>query len=154
MKKKVISLMLIGAMVASMAACGSNGGSSDNKAAKGDTSATEESGASEGELDALQNQIIETEYRHDPIQMQRMLVLAELEPYRHLTRPEVLELYEKQLITEDELRIKLNFANFVRRFERENTNVLEFGSQIPFSKKIEVITNKFYDYASESRNRG
>ncbi|WP_177974114.1 sugar ABC transporter substrate-binding protein [uncultured Eubacterium sp.] len=48
MKKKVISLMLIGAMVASMAACGSNGGSSDNKAAKGDTSATEESGASEG----------------------------------------------------------------------------------------------------------
>lgn len=44
MKKKVISLMLIGAMVASMAACGS----SDNKAAKGDTSATEESGASEG----------------------------------------------------------------------------------------------------------
>ena len=113
-----------------------------------------ESGASEGELDALQNQIIETEYRHDPIQMQRMLVLAELEPYRHLTRPEVLELYEKQLITEDELRIKLNFSNFVRRFERENTNVLEFGSQIPFSKKIEVITKKFYDYASESRNRG
>lgn len=48
MKKKVISLMLIGAMVASMAACGSNGGSSDNKVAKGDTSATEESGASEG----------------------------------------------------------------------------------------------------------
>ena len=81
-------------------------------------------------------------------------MLAELEPYRHLTRPEVLELYEKQLITEDELRIKLNFANFVRRFERENTNVLEFGSQIPFSKKIEVITKKIYDYASESRNRG
>lgn len=48
MKKKVISLMLIGAMVASMAACGSNGGSSDDNAAKGDTSATEESGASEG----------------------------------------------------------------------------------------------------------
>ena len=40
MKKKVISLMLIGAMVASMAACGSNGGS--------DNGATEESGASEG----------------------------------------------------------------------------------------------------------
>ena len=48
MKKKVISLMLIGAMVASMAACGSNGGSSDGNAAKGGTSATEESGASEG----------------------------------------------------------------------------------------------------------
>ncbi len=43
MKKKVISLMLIGAMVASMAACGSSDSSS-----KSDASATEESGASEG----------------------------------------------------------------------------------------------------------
>lgn len=51
MKKKVISLMLIGAMVASMAACGSNGGSDNGNAANGnDTSATAESdgGASEG----------------------------------------------------------------------------------------------------------
>lgn len=51
MKKKVISLMLIGAMVASMAACGSNGGSDNGNAANGnDTSAAAESdgGASEG----------------------------------------------------------------------------------------------------------
>lgn len=113
-----------------------------------------DSGASEAELDALQNQLIETEYRNNPTQLQRMLILAELEPYRHLTRTEVLDLYGRNLITENELRIKLNFANFVRRFERENTNILEFGTQIPFAKKIEVITNKFNDYASESRNRG
>ena len=51
MKKKVSSLMLIGAMVASMAACGSNGGSDNGNAANGnDTSAAAESdgGASEG----------------------------------------------------------------------------------------------------------
>lgn len=111
-----------------------------------------EGGASEGELDALQNQIIETEYRNDPLQLQRMLILSELEPYRHLTREEALTLFEKQLISEDDLRVKLNFANFVRRFERENTNVLEFGSLIPFSKKIDIITKKMYDYASENRN--
>lgn len=110
-----------------------------------------ESGASEAELDAMQNQIIETEYRNDSTQLQRMLVLAELEPYRHLTRAEVLNLYGQQIISEPELRVKLNFANFVRRFERENTNILEFGTQIPFSEKIKVITNKFYEYASENR---
>lgn len=110
-----------------------------------------ESGASEAELDAMQNQIIETEYRNDSTQLQRMLVLAELEPYRHLTRAEVLNLYGQQLISKPELRVKLNFANFVRRFERENTNILEFGTQIPFSEKIKVITNKFYEYASENR---
>ena len=110
-----------------------------------------ESGASEAELDALQNQILETEYRNDPTQMQRMQILAELEPYRHLTRAEVLDLYSRGLISEQELRIKLNFANFVRRFERENINILEFGSDIPFDRKIEIITSKFYDYASENR---
>lgn len=110
-----------------------------------------ESGASEAELDALQQQIVETEYRNDPTQRQRMLLLAELEPYRHLTRTEATELYSKGMITEDDLRIKLDFANFVRRFERENTNILEFGSAIPFARKIEIITDKFKEYARENR---
>lgn len=106
-----------------------------------------EAGASESELDMLQNQIIETEYRNDPVQLRRMQILAELEPYRHLSRTEVTDMFDKNLISEQDLRIKLNFSNFVRRFERENMNVLEFGSEIPYSKKIEIITGKFRDYA-------
>lgn len=113
-----------------------------------------ESGASEAELDSLQNQIIQTEYRHDQTQLNRMLILAEVEPYRHLTIDEVMKLQEKQLISDDELRVKLNFANYIRRFERENTNILEFGTQIPYTKKINVINQKLYDYASEDRRRG
>ena len=113
--------------------------------------AAKDAGASEAELNNLQNQIFETEYRNNPTQLQRMLILAELEPFRHLTRAEALDLYSKQLITEDELVVKLNFSNFVRRFERENTNILEFGTNIPYSKKIEVITNKFLDYVNERR---
>ena len=108
-----------------------------------------ESGASESELDALQNQIIETEYRHNPTQLQRMLILAELEPYRHLTRTEVINLYEKQIIPVEAMQVKLNFANFVRRFERENTNILEFGTLIPYDKKISIITDKLREYAKE-----
>jgi molecular chaperone GrpE (heat shock protein) len=83
-----------------------------------------------------------------------MLILAELEPYRHLTIDEVMKLQEKQLISDDELRVKLNFANYIRRFERENTNILEFGTQIPYTQKIKVINQKLYDYASEDRQRG
>lgn len=108
-----------------------------------------ESGASESELDALQNQIIETEYRHNPTQLQRMLILAELEPYRHLTRNEVINLYEKQIIPVEAMQVKLNFANFVRRFERENTNILEFGTLIPYDKKISIIADKLREYAKE-----
>lgn len=108
-----------------------------------------ESGASEGELDALQNQILETEYRNNPTQLQRMLILAELEPYRHLTRDEVLNLYEKGIVSEKDMKVKLNFTNFIRKFERENTNILEFGAQIPFAKKVEIISQRIADYANK-----
>ena len=109
-----------------------------------------ESGAGESELDALHNKIIETEYRNNPTELQRLLVLAELEPYRHLTRNEVVDLYGRGIISETDMRIKLNFSNFVRRFERENTNVLEFGTEIPYKRKIEIIISKFKDYANQN----
>lgn len=108
-----------------------------------------ESGASEADLDALQQQIIETEYRHNPQQMQRMIILGDLEPYRHLTRDEVQALYEKNLITIEELMVKLNFADFVRRFERENMNIITFGENIDYDTKIDTIKERLAEYARE-----
>ena len=108
-------------------------------------------GASEAELDALNTQILETEYRTNPIQLQRMVILSDLEPYRHFSRAEVLELQSKELIDQIDLIVKLNFAAFVRRFERENTNIIEFGVNIPYERKIKVITEKFIEYANENR---
>lgn len=112
-----------------------------------------ESGASESELDMLQNRILETEYRNDPTQMRRMLLMAELEPYRHLSRPEVIDLYGRNLISETDMRIKLNFSDFVRRFERENMNILDFGNAIAFDKKIAAIYDAFVRYAEEQKSK-
>lgn len=109
----------------------------------------QESGASETELDALQQQIINTEYRNDPMAQQRMQILSELEPYAHLTRADLQDLQKMGMIDANELRIKLNFSNFVRRFERENTNIVEFGNAIPFDKKIATIKAEFVKYANE-----
>lgn len=110
-----------------------------------------ESGASESELDMLQNNIIETEYRNDPTQLRRMKILADLEPYRHMTREEAIEMREKNLISDSDLRIKLNFSNFVNKFERENTNILDFGTEIQYAKKIDKIMAEFERYANEQR---
>ena len=110
-------------------------------------STAKSSGASEAELDALQRQIVETEYRDNPLELQRMIILNELEPYRHLSRDEILKLYEKGLVTEEDLRVKINFPDYVRKFERENINVIEFGSALPFAKKIDRIREVFKGYA-------
>lgn len=111
-----------------------------------------ENGASESELDALQQRIIETEYRNNPTAQRRMMILAELEPYPHLTLNELMDLQSKGLVDESELRIKLNFSSYVRRFERENTTILEFGNAIPFDKKIATIKSTFAGYAEEQAN--
>ena len=108
-----------------------------------------ESGAPEADLDMMLQQIIETEYRNNPTQMRRMLVLADLEPYRHLTRQEMTDLYDKGIVSDADLRIKMNFPAYIRRFERENTNVLTFGDAIDYDKKIDAISAEFLRYAQE-----
>lgn len=108
-----------------------------------------EAGMSEADLDALLQQIIETEYRHNPQQMQRMIILADLEPYRHLTRNEVSQLYRDGIVSIEEYLIKLNFSDLVRRFERENMNIIEFGDALDYTKKIGIIKEQLRAYASE-----
>ena len=108
-----------------------------------------EAGMSEADLDALLQQIIETEYRHNPQQMQRMIILSDLEPYRHLTRNEVQTLYKDSLIPVEQLLVKLNFADFIKRFERENMNIIEFGANIDYDKKIATIKEQLTKYAEE-----
>lgn len=108
-----------------------------------------ENGASESELDALYSKVIETEYRNNPAMRQRLLVLADLEPYQHLTRDEVMTLKDKGIATMEDVILKLNFADYIRRFERENMNVVEFGENIDYDKKIQAISDRLREYASE-----
>ena len=105
-----------------------------------------ESGASVAELDALQQQIIETEYRHDPTQLQRMLLLSELEPFRHLTTQEVADLHREGAISDEDFALKLNFTSLIRRFERENINILDFGEQMKYPAKIQKIHDTIVNY--------
>lgn len=111
--------------------------------------AAKEGGASEAELDALRTQLIETTYRHNPMVLQRMLILNDLEPYRHRTQDEVKALRELNLVSDAELVLKADFMGFVKQFERDNDNILEFGTQIPYSEKIQTIYQTLLHYAEQ-----
>lgn len=108
-----------------------------------------EAGASESELDALYAKVIETEYRNNPQMRQRLMILADLEPYNHLTRDEVLTLKDKGVATMEDVILKLNFADYIRKFERENMSVTEFGANIEYDNKIQAISDRLREYVSE-----
>lgn len=104
-------------------------------------------GASEAELDSLSNQIIETEYKNNPMQMKRMLILKQLEPYRHFTMQELSALSSSVPLDTTRLIIKLNFSSYIDKFERENINIVDFGSATDFKTKIDNIYKTIYEYA-------
>lgn len=109
-----------------------------------------ENGASNSELDAISQQIIEVEYRNNPLLLQRMLILKQLEPLPHKTFDEVLSLQEKGLVSDTIVKLKLNFTSYIDRFERENMNIIEFGSKLPLREKINIINNKLIEYANDN----
>lgn len=111
-----------------------------------------DNGASNSELDAISQQILEVEYRNNPLVLQRMLILKQLEPYPHKTLDEVINLYQTNLLDEKLVKLKINFGAFIDRFERENINIIEFASNRPMREKIDIITKKLLEYVTENGN--
>lgn len=108
-----------------------------------------ENGASNSELDAISQQILEVEYRNNPLVLQRMLILKQLEPYPHKTLDEVLKLYEKKLLNENLVKLKINFSTLIEKFERENINIIEFASNKTMREKIDIINKKLLEYVTK-----
>lgn len=108
-------------------------------------------GSSEAELDALINKILETEYKHNPIELQRMQILKQVEPYRHYTLDEVLKLYNANLLNERDVKLKINFSAYVDKFERENGNIVEFASLKPLYEKIDLLIKQLYIYVDNTK---
>lgn len=108
-------------------------------------------GASMSELDAITQQILEVEYKNNPLMLQRMIILKQLEPYPHYTVNEVLNLFKLGLLEQKAVILKINFSTFVERFERENINIIEFASNLSMKDKIEIIQSKLLEYAEQIR---
>lgn len=107
------------------------------------------SGVTAAELDAIAQQIIEVEYRDNPHALQRMEILRQIEPYPHKTVTEVVELFKNGLLDKETVMLKINFPTYLSRFERENINVVEFGTTIPAKQKVEIISKKLMEYIAE-----
>lgn len=105
-----------------------------------------DTGATESELDAIYDQIIVTEYRTNPQQLLRMRILGDLEPYRHSTREEMKGLYDAGVVDAETYQVKIRFSELLKRFERENINVIEFGVGMPYDAKIAKISDIIRGY--------
>lgn len=103
-------------------------------------------GADAATLDRLWEDYLSARYRNDPIVMERQRILMHLDPFRHKTPKEVKDL---GFVSPELLFLKFNLSSLVMRFEREQTNIIDFGSSIQFDSKIEKIKQTLISYGKE-----
>jgi hypothetical protein len=111
------------------------------------------SGLPESEINEIYNLLIETKYKGNPQTVQKLLIENHLNPQPYKTIKECTELLSRNAMTETDFYIKSNFIKFVKRFERENGSIVEFGSGLNFDDKIDIIYKTFKSYYEQERKQ-
>ena len=106
-----------------------------------------DSGASDAILESISDNILHTRYRDDDKSITRANIITDLDPMPGRTLTEAIELFNVGGIDKINFIIKSNLISFVKRFERENTSVVNFGSLVNYNSKIEQILEAFRMYA-------
>jgi len=118
-----------------------------------DRKTARESGAGEAIIMNITDKILNTEYKEDHISRRKAEIIRDLDPLPEKDLEETIKIFEKGGINKINFIIKSSLINFVRRFERENISLVEFAKDIDYAKKINIINNKFKDYAREGEQR-
>ena len=63
-----------------------------------------------------------------------------------MTAKEVTDLHAAGVVSDEDLKLKLNFTNLIKRFERENLNIVEFGTALNYADKIKRIKDTLTTY--------
>jgi hypothetical protein len=102
-----------------------------------------------GYTSALRKAIISTKYKNNPDELARQSILLDVEPYPDLTWLQMITA-QLNLADPESFVIKVNFTTFIARFERENGNIVDFGSLIPYKTKIETIIKTLKTYGNST----
>jgi hypothetical protein len=94
-------------------------------------------------------QLIETKYKGNETKIKRQKMLIELDPLPLFSITESFALYEKKLISEFDLTQKVQFLNFIAKFEAENAPIIQFGITLAPTKRVEKIKETLNIYTNE-----
>jgi len=100
-------------------------------------------------LDMLHMQYYDTKYKNNPEELRRVRIMGDLDPFRHLDKKQVQEMYAAGQIEYSAYMLKMNFSTLIARFERENTSLVQFGEALEYSTKIENILNTLLGYIQQ-----
>lgn len=107
-------------------------------------------GASSSYVKTLHNELIYSRYQHNEIDLERNLILAELEPFIGYT-PEEIQKYCSQWVDPDAIKMKIYFNDYITRFENEHGKVTEYQINKDLDKRIKAIKGSLDKYNKETK---
>lgn len=110
-----------------------------------------EAGASQSALAMRNKSLIEASTKGKPSERERLYMLEHLEPLPLMDLEKVREYVELDLVEFKEWDLKINFAERLNKFERENGNILAYEIKSDFKERINKIKSILYSYGKSKR---
>jgi len=109
-----------------------------------------DSGLPQEEQMMIYLQLIETKYKGNANKVARQKILIQLDPMPLFDTKQAMELKAQNIIDDETLSMKVNFLNFITKFETENGPITQFGLLLAPEKRIEKIKAELERYNKEA----
>ena len=93
---------------------------------------------------ALQKDLIHSKYKNNADELERQLILADVEPFCGYSFDEIMKFGSN--VDQNDMKLKINFDSLVDQFEAENI-IQEFKKDSPYKQRIKLIKEKLLSYA-------
>lgn len=97
-------------------------------------------------LDGLQDKYIQSKYRNNPTAYTRAFLLSQIEPFKHLTKSNVSDMYKGNSVSYEDYMVKMNFSALIDRFERELVPIQVYARGKDLTTAIDEIKTTLLSY--------
>lgn len=101
------------------------------------------------EVVSIYKQLIETKYDNNKSKRDREIMLIDIQDLPFYSLDEAIKLKSAGAIDAFSLSIKINFYQFIKRFERENGSITTFGLNIEYGDRVTRIRETINSYNEE-----
>lgn len=102
-------------------------------------------GASASYVRTLHNELIHSRYLHSPIDLERNIILSELEPFIGYT-PEELNKYFGNFLDRKTMVFKVYFTDYIVKFENEFVKITDYKENMKLSDRVKAIREQLEAY--------
>ena len=102
-------------------------------------------------IQSLQRDMIYSKYKNNQSELERQLILADVEPFCGFTVDELMKF--TGMVDKEDLYLKVNFDSLVDQFE-EDYIIQDFMAGDDYKKRVNAIKTKLKEYVLQTTGRG